>query len=373
MHYSVVLKKIGFIVNPIAGMGGAVGLKGTDGEAYFEALKRGAKPVAPLRALEFLNHVKSTQFRIVSAPSVMGEDYVKASIHADKLYRVVGSISKPTTREDTIRLAREISNLVDLLVFVGGDGTARDICVAIDSKIPVIGVPSGVKMYSAVFALNPRAAAQLLDFYLNTEVELVEREVLDINEEAFRRDQIELKLFCYMMTPAHTPLLQPSKTLYDDESEEASKEAIADYLVELMEPEIPYILGPGSTVKAVCRKLGLNCTLLGVDVLLNKEILIRDASERDLLGIIDKYGRARIIVSPIGRQGFIFGRGNQQISPAVLSQVNREDIIVVCTSRKARELSRLLVDTGDENVNKKLRGYIKVLVDYNKFLVMRVD
>jgi predicted polyphosphate/ATP-dependent NAD kinase len=369
----MVLKKIGFIVNPIAGMGGAVGLKGTDGEAYFEALRRGAKPVAPLRALEFLNHIKSTHFHFISAPSIMGEDYVKMSIHADKLLRVVGAISTPTSREDTIRLAREISDLVDLLVFVGGDGTARDICIAIDSKIPVIGVPSGVKMYSAIFALNPQAAAQLLDFYLGTEVEFVEREVLDINEDAFRRDQIELKLFCYMITPAHSFLLQPSKTLYDNADEGASKEAIAEYLVETMEPGVPYILGPGSTVKAVCRKLKLNCTLLGVDVLVDKEILVRDASERDLLNIIENYGRIRIIVSPIGRQGFIFGRGNQQISPTVLKRVNKEDIIVVCTSKKARELSRLLVDTGDEEVNNKLRGYMKVLVDYNKFLVMKVE
>jgi predicted polyphosphate/ATP-dependent NAD kinase len=366
-------KYVGFIVNPIAGMGGAVGLKGTDGEAYLEAIKRGAKPVAPLRALEFLNSIKSTDFYIVSAPSVMGENYIKMSIHSTKLIKVVGDITPPTSREDTVRIAREMSKLVDILVFVGGDGTARDICTAVNTRIPVIGVPSGVKMYSAVFALNPRVAAELLEHYLNDDVSFAEREVLDINEEAFRRDSLEVNLYCYLLTPVHTYLLQPSKTIYADIDEEASKEAIAEYIAESMEPNIPYILGPGSTVKSICKKINLNCTLLGVDVVLNGKLLVRDASERDLLEVIKMYGRAKVIVSPIGRQGFIFGRGNQQISPLVLQYISKDDIIVVSTARKARELTRLLVDTGDEKVNSKLRGYMKVLVDYNKFLVMKVE
>jgi predicted polyphosphate/ATP-dependent NAD kinase len=366
-------KRIGFIVNPIAGMGGAVGLKGTDGEAYLEAIKRGAKPVAPLRALEFLNSIKSTNFHIISAPSIMGEDYVKASTHSTRLIKIVGDISPPTSREDTIRIANELSKLVDILVFVGGDGTARDICTAINTRIPVIGVPSGVKMYSAVFALNPRAAAELLEHYLNGDVIFAEREVLDVNEEAFRRDALEVNLYCYLLTPIHTHLLQPSKTIYTDVDEEVSKEAIAEYLIELMELNIPYILGPGSTVKSICKKINLNCTLLGVDVILNRKLLVRDASERDLLEVVKTYGRAKVIVSPIGRQGFIFGRGNQQISPLVLQYISRDDIIVVSTERKVRELEHLLVDTGDEKVNSKLRGYMKVLVGYNRFLVMKVE
>jgi predicted polyphosphate/ATP-dependent NAD kinase len=366
-------KRVGFIVNPIAGMGGAVGLKGTDGAAYLEALRRGAKPVAPLRALEFLNSIKSPDFYIISAPSTMGEDYVKASIHANKLLKVIGEITTPTTREDTIRIAREMSEEVDLLVFVGGDGTARDICTAVSTKIPVIGVPSGVKMYSAVFAINPRAAAELLDHYLNNEVVFTEREVVDVDEETFRRDELELKIYCYLVTPVHERLVQSSKTLYTSISDEYSKDAIAEYLVETMEPEVPYILGPGSTVKSVCRKLDLNCTLLGVDVILNRKLLIRDASERDLLGVIERFKRVKVIVSPTGRQGFIFGRGNQQISPSVLRHVDKNNIIIVSTESKIRELPHLLVDTGDEEVNNKLRGYFKVLVDYNKFIVVKVE
>jgi len=366
-------KRVGFIVNPIAGMGGAVGLKGTDGAAYLEALKRGAKPIAPIRALEFLNSIKSACFHIISAPSIMGEDYVRASVHANKLLRVIGEISIPTSSEDTIRIAREMSELVDLLVFVGGDGTARDICTAINTKIPVIGVPSGVKMYSAVFAVNPCAAAELLDHYLKGEVSFVEREVLDIDEEAFRRDQLELKLHCYLITPIYEYLVQPSKTLYTSINEESSKEAIAEYLVETMESGIPYVLGPGSTVKTICKKLSLNCTLLGVDVILDGKLLVRDASERDLLEVLREYGKVKIVISPIGRQGFIFGRGNQQISSRILKHVDKNDIIVISTESKIRELSRLLVDTGDEEVNSKLRGYIKVLIDYNKFLIVKVE
>ncbi|MEM1858432.1 MAG: NAD(+)/NADH kinase, partial [Desulfurococcaceae archaeon] len=156
-------KRVGFIVNPIAGMGGSVGLKGTDGEAYFKALERGAKPVAPQRALMFLNGINSEDFEIVSVAGVMGEDAVKASKHSAKLVEVIGERKEITRREDTIKAATKMRSSVDILVFVGGDGTARDICESVSTSLPVIGVPSGVKMYSSVFAVNPIVAARLLD------------------------------------------------------------------------------------------------------------------------------------------------------------------------------------------------------------------
>lgn len=364
--------RVGFIVNPIAGMGGSVGLKGTDGDSYFLALERGAKPIAPHRALAFLNSIRSSDFEIVSAAGIMGEDIVKTSKHFDKLVEIIGEAKSSTSRIDTVNIARDMSRKTNIVVFVGGDGTARDICEAVGTSVPVIGVPSGVKMYSSVFAVNPIAAATLLDRYLAGEIELVEREVLDVDEDSFRRDELVVKLYGYLLVPYYEALVQSSKAIYSGVGEEQSKEGIAEYIVENMEPNTPYILGPGSTVKAICKKLELNCTLLGVDILLNKRILIKDAWEKDIINVINQYEKAKIIVTPIGGQGFLFGRGNQQFSPRVLSLISRGDIIVVATEQKIRSLPHLLVDTGDKHVDEKISGYAKVLVDYNRFIVTKI-
>lgn len=366
------VKRVGFVVNPIAGMGGSVGLKGTDGNAYFEALSRGAKPVAPQRALLFLNNVNSPSFEIVAAAGIMGEDIVLASKHRDKLVRVIGHKKEHTTREDTIKSAWEMRELVDIVVFVGGDGTARDIHEALGTDLPVIGVPSGVKMYSSVFATSPITAAKLLEYFLKGETVLVEREVLDIDEEAFRRDELVVRLYGYLRVPYHEGLVQEAKTIYTGLDEDLVKDAIAEFVVESMEPGTPYILGPGTTVKAICRKLKVECTLLGVDVILDGKLLVKDAWEKNLLEVIEKYGRVKLVVTPIGGQGFLFGRGNQQISPRVLSLISKEDIIVVATERKIKEIGTLLVDTGDTRIDARLSGYVKVLVDYNRYVVVRV-
>jgi len=368
------LKIIGLIVNPIAGMGGRVGLKGTDGDAYLLALKKGAKPVSPRRALLFLNSIRRNDFRIISAPGIMGEDIVKKSIHSDKLVKIVGEIKYPTTPEDTRRIARIMvfDENVDLLVFVGGDGTARDICVSIGTSVPVLGVPSGVKMYSAVFANSPHDAAVILEKFLEDNVEFVLREVLDIDEDAYRRDKLIIKLYCYLKIPLIKHYVQSSKTIYEGSEEDENKRAIAEYIVENMDPNTPYILGPGSTVKEINKLLGIPYTLLGVDVIINNKLIAKDADERTLLQIISKYGKAKIVVTPIGGQGFIFGRGNQQISPSIIRKVGRNNILVVSTKRKIRDIEYLRVDTGDPFVDEMLRGYIKVLIDYGRYVVKKV-
>jgi predicted polyphosphate/ATP-dependent NAD kinase len=365
-------KRMGFIVNPIAGMGGRVGLKGTDGDAYLEALRRGAKPVSPQRALEFLNNILVEEFEIISAPSIMGEEIVSKSKHRDKLVKVVGEITPPTKAEDTRRIAREmLRENIDILVFVGGDGTARDILDSINGYVPVLGVPSGVKMYSAVFALNPRIAARIFDEFVKGNIVIVEREVLDIDEEAFRRDELVIRLYGYLKVPVVEGLVQSSKSIVYGVDEEENKRAIARYIIENMEDNIPYILGPGTTVKAINKLLGEPATILGVDVMINKRVIIKDAAEKDLLRILDEYGCGKIIVSPIGGQGFIFGRGNQQISPEVIRRIGRENIIVVATWRKINSLDYLRIDTGDPEVDEMLRGYYRVLVDYNRFIVKK--
>ncbi|MCD6301863.1 MAG: NAD(+)/NADH kinase, partial [Staphylothermus sp.] len=189
---------------------------------------------------------------------------------------------------------------------------------------------------------------------------------------AYREDKLVIKLYCYLKIPLVKQYVQSSKTIYEGLEEAENKKAIAQYIVENMEPDILYILGPGSTVKEINKLLGIPYTLLGVDVIINNQLLAKDADERTLLKIIEKYGKAKIIVTPIGGQGFIFGRGNQQISPNVIRRVGKDNILVISTKRKISNIDYLRVDTGDPSVDEMLRGYIKVLVDYGKYVVKKV-
>ena len=367
--------RLGFIVNPIAGMGGRVGLKGTDGEAYILALKKGAKPVSPARALEFLNNLNLDDLEIYSAPSIMGSGIVAKSRVKDSLVEIIGSIKGDRTNaEDTRRIARAMIGKVDLLVFVGGDGTARDVLDAVDQELPVLGVPSGVKIYSSVFAVNPGAAALVVKAFAEGRARVVEEEVLDIDEEAYRRGELRIRLYGYLKVPVVAEYIQSSKQpSLDTLDEEENRRAIAQRIVEEMDPNTLYILGPGTTVKAIADELGIEKTLLGVDAVYNGRVVGRDLDEKGLLELIKKYGRAKIIISPIGGQGFIFGRGNQQISPEVIKAVGgKKNITVVATRRKINELKVLRVDTGDHMVDKMLKGYIKVVVDYYDSVMIKV-
>ncbi|MEZ0393713.1 MAG: ATP-NAD kinase family protein [Desulfurococcaceae archaeon] len=365
--------RLGLVVNPVAGMGGSVGLRGTDGPALEEALRRGARPVAPGRAVEFLRHLLGigVTVELVVAGGQMGLEEAIAAGAGRLVAEAVGVGGPRTTREDTVRAARAMASRVDLLVFVGGDGTARDIVDAVGTSVPCLGVPSGVKTYSAVFANTPAEAAKVVEAFSRGAAELAEREVVDADEEALRRDELSLRVYGYLLVPVVGGLVQPSKGLHSGPDEEGNKDAIARYLAETMEPGTPYILGPGSTVKALSRYVEGRLTLLGVDVVVDRKVLMSDAWERDLLEVLDRYGRAYVVVTPIGRQGFIFGRGNKQISPAVLRRVGKENVVVVATASKMAELEVLRVDTGDAEVDRMLRGYYKVLVDYGRYAIMR--
>ncbi len=367
---------IGLIVNPIAGMGGRVGLKGTDGEAYREALRRGARPVAPGRTLRFLEAwlAAGSGAELVVAPGAMGSDYASRIVPGG--FKVVGTLRGPkTTAEDTRRIAGEMADMgVGLIVFVGGDGTARDVASAVDAEVPVLGVPSGVKMYSSVFAVNPEAAARIAAAFARGEAGLRDAEVLDIDEEAYRRGELRIRLYGYVKTPYLEGLVQagkePSSGIGD---EEENKEAVARFFLEhLYEPCTLYILGPGTTVKAVADALGVEKTLLGVDAVHSGVLVGRDLDERGILRLLDAYPRAKLVVTPIGGQGFLFGRGNHQISPQVIRRVGRGNIVVVATRHKMRGIRVLRVDTGDPALDEELKGYIRVLVDYGEIRMVKI-
>ncbi|OYT53888.1 MAG: hypothetical protein B6U76_07980 [Desulfurococcales archaeon ex4484_217_2] len=252
----------------------------------------------------------------------MGERVAKKSKHRDNIVKVVGSLeSERTTAEDTKRIAKQMMEEgVDLLVFVGGDGTARDIVDAIDQKQLTLGIPSGVKMYSAVFAVNPTAAARIVEAFAEGRTTETLAEVLDIDEEAYRRNELKVRLYGYLKIPVVTGLVQASKEpSVGLEEEEENKKAIARRIVEEMEPDTLYILGAGTTVKAIADELGVEKTLLGIDAVYNGKVVGKDLDEKGILELLRKYPKAKIIVTPIGGQGFIFGRGNQQISPEVIT------------------------------------------------------
>jgi predicted polyphosphate/ATP-dependent NAD kinase len=360
------IKIIGFIVNPVAGMGGAVGLKGTDGKAIVnQAISLGAKPVAPVRAEAFLSELKpaKSNIQLVVGAGIMGEDEAK-SCHFN--CNVIGARKKETSAQDTITIAKKMVDMeVGLLVFCGGDGTARDVQAVVDMDLPVLGVPTGVKMHSAVFAVTPGAAAKVVMRFLREELPLREAEVMDVDEKAFREGCLSAELYGYVLTPYEPRLIQANKIASPmTESELRNQAAVAVYIIENMKPNVIYIIGPGTTTRAIAAVLDAKKTLLGVDLLLNKKIISSDVNEIQILEAIS--GRpAQIIVTPIGGQGFIFGRGNQQISAKVIRQVGLENIVVVATASKLRSLKSLRVDTGDSDLDDVFRKRkITVVADY---------
>ncbi len=345
--------KIGLIVNPIAGMGGRVGLKGTDNK-YELALKLGAKPIAPRRAIEFLKGlIKNVE--IYTYPKEMGE---YEALEAGFNPVVLGEVKDRTTAEDTKKAARDLARIVDLIVFVGGDGTARDICEAIGDKIPVIGVPAGVKMYSAVFALNPMTCAKIVNEFVRNRTNLELREVIDADESLIN-EKISVKLFGYLRVPVVPNLVQNVK-----KKTSGNLDGLISNFLRVYDRDKIYIFGTGGTIYQIAKALGFEKTLLGVDVVKNGVTIVKDAKERDLIEIVEKYGnRVIIVITPIGGQGFIFGRGNPQISPEVLKRVRKDNILVISTLDKLKELDCLRVDTGDKDVDKTLEGKIDVLTD----------
>jgi len=371
---------IGLIVNPIAGMGGSVGLKGTDGDAAARARELGADPVAPGRARAFLAELGPCEdTRWLVAPGPMGGDLAKGLPGAS----VVGTLASDavTAASDTRRIARAMADAgADLLVFVGGDGTARDILDGVGVDVPVIGVPAGVKVYSSAFALSPRAAAEMVtafgevsDLTEGARPDLTEGEVLDIDEDAFREDRLEARHYGYVLVPAVQALRQPGKTASQlgPDTLEAKRDMAASF-VERMDPEALILLGPGTTVAAISEALDLPKTLLGIDAICDSGVVGTDLNESDILELLSQHPNRQIVVTPLGGNGFIFGRGNKPFTPDVIRKVGRDHIVVVATEEKVRQVGVLRVDTGDSALDAELAGYLEVQTGYNLARVVKV-
>jgi predicted polyphosphate/ATP-dependent NAD kinase len=371
------VKRVGLIVNPIAGIGGRVGLKGSDGQEIVDrAMRMGASPGSPKKAVLALRELSTIKERLelITYPCEMGEHEAKACGMSPK---VIGSAERGrTTAKDTQKAARDMLNLrVDLLLFAGGDGTARDVCAVIGTEIPALGIPSGVKIHSGVYATYPRNAGVVATQYLSenaSSLQLYEGEVMDINEDAFREGRLETRLYGYLKVPCVGEMIQDTKGATAPGQESAMEALFCDVL-GLIEHDVLYIIGPGSTTNFMMNKLGFKGTLLGVDALYNGQIVGSDLNEAGILELM-KNRKAKIIVTVIGRQGYLFGRGNQQISPSVLRQVGKENIIVIATKEKLLGLagSPLLIDTGDELVDMTFQDYMQVLTGYGERMVLKV-
>jgi predicted polyphosphate/ATP-dependent NAD kinase len=370
---------IGFLINPIAGMGGKVGLKGTDGaEILKKAKELGAKPISQIRAEETISLILNMKVEIkwLTCSKDMGEDVLKkVGYKGGEDYKVVYDTPPTTTTQDTKNACTKFKEMkAELILFCGGDGTARDISYIIGKDIPIIGIPSGVKMFSAVFGVNPKGTAQVVLGFFKGEYGLAESEIMDIDEEDYRRGELHAKLFGYALTPYETNLVQTCKTVFEGVDDEGAKDEIAKYVLEIIENEKDtiFILGAGSTVERIGKELGIKKTLLGVDVVLNGKLIAKDVNEEKLLEILEKEHKVNIIVGVIGAQGFVFGRGNQQISPKVLRKVGVNNIRIVATPYKMSQTPRLRVDTGDEELDMMLSGYHKVIVGYHEMRMVKV-
>ncbi len=368
--------RLGLIINPIAGMGGKVGLKGTDGPEILEKARRlGAKEESPIKAISALKILLPLKdnLQIFTYPGKMGENEAR-EVGFEPV--VLGEEKTITGSEDTEKAAKDmLQNGVDLLLFAGGDGTARNIYNSVGDKIPVIGIPAGVKIHSAVYANHPKSAGEIAYRYMtDNSIQTKDAEVMDIDEDAFRGGVVTAKLYGYMRIPFVEDLVQNQKS-GGIASEEESLQGIADKIIEEIEdnPDTYFIIGSGTTIRPIMEELGLPNTLLGIDIVKNNKLIGSDLSEKEILDIIGE-NKAKIVVTVIGGQGYIFGRGNQQLSGEVIKRVGKENIIIIAPKAKLMSLGDkpLLVDTGDDEVNKLFNGYMKVIVNYSTVQVMMV-
>jgi NAD+ kinase len=343
------MRRIGLVINPIAGMGGRVGLKGTDGKLE-EARRRGAEPRSPARAREALEGLRKRAegIELYTYGGEMGET---AAIEVGFSPVVVGyPDGEGTDADDTREAVRQFLEAdVDLILFVGGDGTAVDVAEALqecDGETPILGVPAGVKVYSSVFAVTPRDAGQIAATFEGTE----RREINDIDEDAYRGGDVSTELKAIVSVPVDEKLQSSKQT--GGGTVEALAAAVA---ADIEADDAVYVLGPGSTVHAVKTELGFEGSPLGVDVYHDGDVLVRDAAESAILDALGE--RNVIVVSPIGGQGFVFGRGNDQISPPV---IHRSEIEIVASKGKLDDIGVLRVDTGDRELDETLRGWKRV-------------
>ena len=369
------MRTIGLIINSIAGMGGRVGLKGTDGKIILDkAIQLGAIKQAPniaIKALQRLLPMKD-ELLILTSSFDMGVNQCKQlGFNYEDVYESKNS----TSSYDTIITAKIMAERnIDLLIFVGGDGTARDIYKAIDSRVVVLGIPAGVKVHSPVYGNTPELAGELALMYLrDCNIPTKEEEVIDIDEESYRNNQLNTQLYGYLRIPYKKELLQ-NKKAPTPLGEEASQKAIALDIVDNMLNDVYYLIGPGTTTRSIMNELNLPNSLLGVDIIKDKNLVSLDCNENKILETVGD-GKSKLVITPTGGQGYLLGRGNQQISPKVINRIGKDNIIIISSITKIIELNRkpLLVYTGDKETDIYLTSFYKIKIGYGSEIMYRVS
>ena len=377
--------RLGLLVNPDAGLGGRLGLKGSDGQAEL-ARSKGAEDRSGPRMrlmLEYFSKLRRSGFEgieWVSSEGRMGTDWLPEGATIGSV-RTTHSSSGSTSADDTAAAVGELlKEGIDLLVYAGGDGTTRDIVTALDSAgspgIPVIGVPTGVKMHSGCFAASPKAAAEVLSAWLDGDLLLASTEVLDLDEERYRQGEWVVQLYAEAMTPASPRWMQGSKQRIEASGEEDTTEGLADHIRELVISEDGLVIwGSGGTLRAIAEMNGFQPTNLGIDATLGNEQIGTDLDEAGLLEILSSHaGPVTLLLSPMGGQGFLIGRGNLQLSPEVLRVIGIDNILGVVTPAKLLTVRRLRIETGDVNLDAAFaaKRYMKVLQGYRTTRVLPV-
>ena len=359
--------RLGLLINPMAGIGGPAGLKGSDDIIEYQALANGGHYRAQLRAAQVLEqlHPYEQRIELLCAPAAMGGQVAEQTGFS---YSLVGELASSTTSgQDTERIAHQLQRRgIDLLLFVGGDGTARNVCNALGTDQAVLGVPAGVKMHSGVFAINPQAAAELVKLLVDGQlVDVQQREVRDIDEEAFRQGQVKSQYYGDLLVPEEGQFVQRVKA-GGREVEALVLDDIAAEVIDEMDDDVLYIIAPGSTTRAVMDALGLPATLLGVDLVLNRQLLAADVSAKQIDEQVKQFASSKIVLTPIGGQGILFGRGNQQITAQTIRRIGKGNICVIATKTKISELAgqALLLDTNDPQLDRDLCGYIPIITGY---------
>ncbi|MCL1147700.1 ATP-NAD kinase family protein [Shewanella marinintestina] len=363
--------RLGLIINPLAGLGGSVALKGSDG-VVSEAIAKGAEPKSHLRmqqALAVIAPYKS-RIEIITASGDMGEILAKSMGFTT---RVVYQAPETTAAQDTEKVVSELLNeTLDLLLFAGGDGTARDVYAIADDKLPVLGVPAGVKIHSGVYGITPHASGMVVKMLLDGDlVSLMSADVMDIDEVAFRTGVVRARRFGEMLVPAEPRYVQAVK-MGGKESDELVLADLAAEAIELMEDNL-CIMGSGSTVAAVMGELALENTLLGVDLIQGETLVASDLSANGLLQLTENKP-LKLFITLIGGQGHILGRGNQQLSPELIRRVGKDNIVILATKTKLKALEGrpLIVDSGDPKLDIELTGYYKVVTGYHDYVMYQV-
>ena len=374
--------RLGLLVNPDAGLGGRLGLKGSDGQAEY-ARSQGAEDRAGPRVTDCLAyfsklHRDCSNIEWITSQGRMGTDWISDDIGT--VETIHESIGNTSAADSSGLIANLLDSEIDLLLYGGGDGTTRDIVAALESHgrsdLPIIGVPCGVKMHSGCFASSPKAAAEVLSAWLNGDLLIASTEVLDLDEELYREGKWVVRLYAEAMTPASPRWMQGTKQRVEASGEEEIVEGLADHIKELLMTEDRLIIwGSGGTLRTIGELVGLKPNLLGIDASVGEKQVGVDLNEKQLLELLDAHdGPITLLLSPMGGQGFLIGRGNLQLSPAVLRQVGVNDVLGICTPAKLLTVRRLRIETGDTTLDAEFaeKKYLKVLQGYRTTRVLPI-